>query len=300
MTLKGFEGGQCRKIRSYLDSYLNDELLVETNHEVIKHLDICWDCARALEDRVRVKDQLKRAVLADTAPIDLHERIRNDIRRTRRFGCTFDVINRSWMFAAVAAVLLGAIALGIVFKSRERSTNAVVRPLSMEAEVAPGDRTGQILKVGFDDHVYCSIDHDMASRQFTAQEMSERLGPQYERLLNVVKEKMPGDYVVVVGHRCHYGGREFMHLILRHGNEVASLIVTKKKGERFPAGGAASIMQASGIRMYESEWHNLQVAGMETSDYLAFVISNESRRRNEDIASTLMPVINDFLKNVSA
>jgi len=299
MTLIGFEGAQCKKIQSYLDSYLNSELLVETNHELLKHLEECESCDRALKDRVRIKDQLKRVVLGDTAPIDLRERIRNDIRRRTRFGRSLASLTRSWMFAAAAVVLLGAIALGIVFKTRDRSTN-VVPALSLEAEVAPGDQTGQILKVGFEDHVLCSIDHDMASRQFTAKEMSERLGPQYETLVTVVKEKIPRDYVVVVGHRCHYGSREFIHLILRHGNEVVSLIVTKKNGEGFPPGSAASIMQASGIRMYEDEWHNLQVAGMETRDYLAFVVSNESRRRNEDIASRLMPVINDFLKNVSA
>ncbi|HEU4389057.1 MAG TPA: zf-HC2 domain-containing protein [Blastocatellia bacterium] len=297
MTLVGFEGARCKKIRSYLDSYLNNELLVETNHEVNEHLDSCETCARALEDRVRIKNQLKRAVLSDQAPADLHQRIRNDIRRSRRFGRGFDVLTRSWMFAAAAAVLLGAIALGIVFRISDRSTN-VVRPLSLEAEVAPGDETAQILKVGFDDHVYCSIDHGMANRQFTAEEMSERLGPQYEKIVIAIKEKMPRDYVIVVGHRCQYRSREFVHLILRHGNAVVSLIVTKNNGEAFPPGGPASILQASGIRMYEAEWHNLQVAGMETRDYLAFVVSNETRKGNEDIASTLMPVINDFLKNV--
>jgi hypothetical protein len=55
---------------------------------------------------------LKRAVLADTAPAELRKRIRNDIQRSRRLGRAIDIINRSWVFAAAAAVLLGAIALG--------------------------------------------------------------------------------------------------------------------------------------------------------------------------------------------
>jgi len=298
MTLVGFEGSQCRKIRSYLDSYLNSELLVETNHELIKHLESCEDCARALEDRVRIKDHLKRGVLLDTAPIELRDRIRNDIRRRPRFGFSFAILERSWVFAAATAVLVGAIALGIAYRSRDLSTHAVRRPLSLEADVASGDQTGQILKVGFEDHVYCSIDHDMANEQFTSEQMAEKLGPQYEGLVTVVKQKMPREYVVVAGHRCHYLNREFVHLILRHANEIVSLIVTKKNGETFPGGVGASILQASGSPVYEAGWHNLQVAGMETRDYLIFVVSNESQKDNHDLASTLMPVVNDFLRNV--
>jgi len=299
MTLIGFEGAHCKKIQSYLDSYVNNELLVETNQELIKHLDNCEACARALEDRVRIKDQLKRAVLGETAPVALHERIRQNIRGTRRFSRRFDVLTRSWIFAAAAAVLFAAIALGIMVNSSNRSTTSA-KPLSLEAEVTPGDQTGQILKVGFEDHVYCSIDHDMADRQFTKEEMSGRLGPQYEGLVAVVNEKIPRDYLVVVGHRCHYKSRDFVHLILRKGNEIVSLIITKKNGDAFPPGGAASIVQASGMRMYEAEWHDLQVAGSETRDYLVYVVSNESRTGNEEIASTLMPVISDFLKDVKA
>jgi putative zinc finger protein len=298
MTLVAFEGGQCKKIRSYLDSYLNSELLVETNHELIRHLENCEDCARILRDRVRIKDHLKRGVLLDTASIELRERIRNDIRRRSRFGFDVAGIQKSWLFAAAAAVLIGAIALGIAYRSTNLSNHVVRQPLSLEAEVGSGDQTAQILKVGFDDHVYCSIDHDMANKQFTAEQMSERLGPQYERLVTLVKQKMPSEYVVVVGHRCHYQNREFVHLILRHSNEVVSLIVTRKNGEAFPPGGAASIIQASGSPVYEAEWQNLQVAGMETPDYLVFVVSNQLRKPNEEIATTLMPVVNDFLRNV--
>ncbi|HMG34961.1 MAG TPA: zf-HC2 domain-containing protein [Blastocatellia bacterium] len=300
MTLIGFDGGQCKRIRSYLDSYLNNELLVETTHEVIKHLESCKDCARVLEERTRIKDQLKRAVLGDSAPLELQARILHDIRRGSRPGFLFGALNKSWVLAAAAAVLFGAIALGIVFKSTGRPTNVAPRPLSLAAEVASGDQTGQILKVGFDDHVFCSIDHDMADKQFTSEQMSASLGPQYEGLVAVVKQKMPQDYVVVVGHRCHYLQREFVHLILRRGNEVVSLILTKKNGEVFPPGGAASFLQASGAPVYESAWHDLQVAGMETPDYLVFVISNESRKGNEYIADTLMPAVNDFLKNAAA
>jgi hypothetical protein len=138
----------------------------------------------------------------------------------------------------------------------------------------------------------------MANRHFTAEEMSTKLGPQYEGLLEVAKEKMPQDFEIVVGHRCHYQNREFVHLILRKQEEIVSLIVTRKNGESFPAGAAAAVMKAAGIPVYEASWHNLQVAGFETSNHLVFVVSNAEKSENEQIASRMMPSVGDFLKNI--
>lgn len=295
MKIVDFESGQCRRIRSYLDTYLSNELMAETNLEVLKHLETCESCARALDDRARIKTQLKRVVLSVQAPETLQRRIRSDIRRTNKFNFNF---SQSWMLAAAAVIVL-AVMLGVLFRAGAgRSGSSNPGHLSMIAEVAPADTTGQILKVGFDDHISCAIDHGMANRHFSAAEMSEKLGPQYEGLMEVAKQKLPQDFEIVVGHRCHYQNREFVHLIMRRQQEVVSLIVTRKDGESFPAGAAAAVMNASRMPMYEASWHNLQVAGFETSNHLVFVVSNEAKRENEQIASSLIPAVGDFLKNM--
>src|ERR1041384_7369855 len=85
MNIVNIEDVYCKRIRSYLDSYLNNELLVETNHEVLKHLETCAACAQSLEDRTRLKDQLKRAVMQDYAPVALRERISGKVRSRRGF-----------------------------------------------------------------------------------------------------------------------------------------------------------------------------------------------------------------------
>jgi hypothetical protein len=59
-------------------------------------------------------------------------------------------------------------------------------------------------------------------------------------------------------------------------------------------------MNAAGVPIYESAWHGLQVAGTETRGYLVFVVSNESQSGNEEIASSLMPAVGDFLKRAEA
>jgi anti-sigma factor (TIGR02949 family) len=292
MNVVGFEGGQCKRVTTYLDSYLSNELLVETNHEVLKHLESCDNCARALDDRARVRAQLKRIVLSQQAPEGLRDRIRTDVRGKHRAS---PFVSTSWIMAAAAIVVL-AMGLGIFLQSRNAPSGS---ELSLDAEVAPGDFAGQILKIGFDGHVSCAVDHGMANKRFTPEQMSEELGPQYAGLVGLVKTRMPQNYDVVIGHRCQYQNREFLHLILRRKEEVVSLIVTRKSGETFPAGGSAAV-KAAGVPIYESSWHGLQVVGLETRDYLVFLVSNDSLSGHEQTVASLMPAVSDFLKRAEA
>lgn len=284
MNVVNFEDGHCKRIRSYLDSYLSNELMVETNHEVLTHLETCGACSRSLEDRARLKAQLKRAVMQEYAPAALRERIASDLRRGRGFS-----FNRvSLALAAAAAVLVIA---AVTFFTSSPPKNQ----LSLQAKVAPADVTGQILKIGFDDHVFCAIDHHLANKQFTPEQMAEHLGPEYAGLVALVKERMPRDYTVTVGHRCHYQGREFIHLIMRNQNDVVSLVITRKNGEAFPTDGVASLVQGAGGPIYRAAWANQQVAGLETRDHLVFVVSNETSDVNSQIASSLAPSVRDLL-----
>jgi len=289
MNVINFEDSRCKRVRSYLDSYLNNELMVETNHEVLTHLETCEACSRSLEDRARLKAQLKRAVMQEYAPVALRERIGRDLRRSRRFS--FNTL--SLALAAAAAVLVIA---AITFLT----SSPTGKPLSLQAEVAPEDVTGQVLKIGFEDHVFCAIDHQLANTQFTPAQMADRLGPEYAGLVALVKEKMPRDYAVVVGHRCHYQSREFIHLIMRNQNDVVSLVITRKNGEAFPTDAVAAIAQAAGGPIYPAEWANQQVAGWETRDHLIFVVSNETKDTNMQIASSLAPSVRDFLARLES
>jgi hypothetical protein len=180
------------------------------------------------------------------------------------------------------------------------TTSPAKKSLSLQATVASGDVTGQLLKVGFDNHVFCSIDHKLANKQFTPEHMAESLGPEYAGLVALVKERVPKAYTVVVGHRCHYQSREFVHLIMRDQNDVVSLVITRKNGEAFPTGGVAAIVQAAGGPIYQAAWANQQVAGLETRDHLVFVVSNETSDANLQIAASLAPSVRDFLARLES
>src|SRR5258705_10583993 len=54
---------QCREFRDIADSYLGNELIVETNAEVIAHLEHCAECRCELAARRELRSQLREAFI---------------------------------------------------------------------------------------------------------------------------------------------------------------------------------------------------------------------------------------------
>ena len=52
---------QCRDVRELADSFLSEQLLVETNHELLRHLETCPDCRSDIADRRALRDGLRTA-----------------------------------------------------------------------------------------------------------------------------------------------------------------------------------------------------------------------------------------------
>src|SRR5258708_28425667 len=80
MNTLSFDSKRCERIRQQLDSYLSNELLVETASEVVHHLESCQACSRDLRSRMRVRDVLQRAVANRAMP----ESMRANVLRTFR------------------------------------------------------------------------------------------------------------------------------------------------------------------------------------------------------------------------
>ena len=63
-----FGEGACEKMRRYLDSYVSNELLVETNHEVLRHIESCPACAAEVQALTQLRGRVKSAVQAQIVP----------------------------------------------------------------------------------------------------------------------------------------------------------------------------------------------------------------------------------------
>ena len=66
---------ECQQMREMLDSYLAAELLVETNHQILRHLSGCNGCRAELARRQRLRLLMKAVLPAEDPPAELVRRI---------------------------------------------------------------------------------------------------------------------------------------------------------------------------------------------------------------------------------
>jgi hypothetical protein len=59
MNVVNFNERAGGKYRRYFDAYLDNELLIETSQDVLKHLNSCTECAKILEGRARTKQLVR-------------------------------------------------------------------------------------------------------------------------------------------------------------------------------------------------------------------------------------------------
>src|SRR5574338_1231047 len=110
---------QCRDFRELADSYLSDELLVETNHDVIRHLDTCADCRRELAARRSLRSTLRRGFEGAPelqAPKEFHNRLAAQLQDAVLRGSRLSATK----ILAIAAALLIVAALVVTAVQQRR------------------------------------------------------------------------------------------------------------------------------------------------------------------------------------
>src|SRR3954447_11548874 len=103
-----FGESACERTRKYLDSYVSNELLVETNHEVLRHLENCGECSAEAEARSQLRGRLKSAVRSLSIPAELPALVRERLR-AEASRKTSDWSWARWQAAGAAAVALAIV-----------------------------------------------------------------------------------------------------------------------------------------------------------------------------------------------
>jgi hypothetical protein len=294
MKIVDFGQGNCEKIRRYLDSYISNELLVESNLEVLRHVEQCSACSQELETRVRIRASLQAAARREDVPPGLEQKIRREIREQSPVRLWPFDLSLKWM-SAVAALLLVSTGIWTVLRSRRE-----LSPQERDAYIGRiSSRLSTILQVGLRDHVRCAVFRKYPKDPPAFAEMARELGPQYAGLAPLVKARVPDEFRAILAHRCTVQGRNYVHLVLRGTSSLLSLIITKKNpGDSFPASQLTPVLHAAGVPVYRAGASQFQVAAFETQAYLAFVISDLPKERNLQLAAALAPPVEQFLSQL--
>jgi anti-sigma factor (TIGR02949 family) len=301
MNRTQFGEGGCEKTRKYLDAYVSNELTVETNHEVLRHVEGCRACAAEVDARTTVRSRLKDAVNAQGVPPELQVRVREQIR-SRRSRSWLDLgwVQAGWPRWAGAAAAVLVVAGGLwVNNSSERMPALSDRPAQKTYISRVSANLAAILQVGLGDHIHCSIFRKYPKDPPPIEKMEAELGPAYSRLLPVVRTAVPQGYKVILAHQCSYAGRKFVHLTLEKDGALLSLVIARKQtGESLD--GLSPAAEPSGVRIYQSAAGRYQVAGFEAGDFFAYVVSELRNKENLQIAAIVAPGVREFLMKTPA
>jgi hypothetical protein len=248
---------ECRDVREMADSFLGEELLTETNHEILRHLETCPVCRADLAARRALREAVRgafhRARDLEPGP-EFTARLRTSLhdaahqipaRRGRRF--------RGWW--ALAATILVAAAVGLVFSGRDWTT-------------ATGP-TGALARAAVGDHRNCAVQFRLAEKPIALEDAARR----YDAAYRILDHLPPNDVMTAAGpahvlerHSCVYGKRRFAHIVLQYHGARVSLLVTAVDGTAPRAiPGEASAHIRSG-RVDE-----MSVAAFRTSRHMVFV-----------------------------
>ena len=301
MNVVPLNTGICDRILRLMDSYISGELMVETNHEVLNHLSQCDKCAREHQLRQMVRHRLRDAVQTQEVPSDLQSLIQNRLRGQRTKRASF---RPQLMLLPYAALLL----LGVFGAWYALRGPKALSDLDDASQFAFIERVSvhlpAILRVGFGDHLHCSVARKYPQAypkpaEVTAQ-AGEKLGPEFSSLLPIVRALVPEKYQLILAHRCGFKQRRFVHFTFRGEEKLISLVIARKAAsETFDAASLLPQLRAAGIPVYQRAVENYQVAGFESRDYLAYLVSDLDAGANASMTAALAPAVREYLDKLS-
>lgn len=251
----------CGRYQPLLDSYVSNELLVETTHEVMRHLESCQACRFELDERVRVREMLRRAMNQVEPSSDLRARVLANLDQPRAVESVSKPKRSSarWMqIAAGVAVLLFS---GLLFQVMVRN------PAQFAA----------LLDLGWKQHEGCTLAGHYPKEPPTEEKMRHDLGQHYEALLPIVQKEL-SDYRIRKAHICRPGGREYAHFILEKGDQLISISLLRKQDR-----------EALGSRVVSVQLDGGEITAFETASHVAFVMGNIGAAEAKRVARAIEP-----------
>lgn len=291
----------CRDFREIADSYLSNELLVETNHEVLRHLENCTDCRQELSARRNLREKLREAVkrapqsqmntaFATKLTDDLRE---NSLAKKSRWSFT-NFIGTNPAFAGILAILLLSAMIGLIWQFGQRKTEQIANlnlPAANQANTITDKKSSlQIHRASFiemekdavSDHKHCALKFSLKEIPISLDEAAKKYGAFNKDLDKAVfeplKEVFGSKVKFLEAHSCIINGRRFAHVVVKYQERVISVLAAKRED-----GAEAENSDAISCQSLE----DLRIACFQTAKFGVFVVSDLDETENLKLARTL-------------
>lgn len=267
---------QCREFREVSESYLSDELLAETNHQINHHLEHCPDCRADFASRKVLRKRVNSAGL-NAADFQINPVFNNKLEiGLRDEALRSGFWSKLWLSPKVLlpamAVLVLAFGFGAFFLNNESSnsitaSNSLTNGLAELAHFAAGN------------HKDCALEKLGMWEKMSQSDYPEKAGYS-EKILAPLQAKYSDNVEMLSVHDCKYQGKQFTHVVLRNGSNIVSVFFDKSGVLSSPGGSRVSPI------LSEVE-DGLQVASFASNAKSIFVISDLSETENLFIARVL-------------
>lgn len=290
----------CKDFKEIADSYLSNELLVETNHDVLRHLEACADCRNELSARRQLRERLRFAVMnAPESRINpgFAARVKSDLREQAfRKERSWSFAGSRTVFAGVAVVLIMAV---VMIQNRRADqdvswieptpvfTGIVLQePLSFQRASFIEARNDAI-----EDHKHCALTHDLEEEPISLKEAGRRYGKANNGLdlavINPLREAFGDQAKFVKAHFCIINNRHFAHVVIQYQKKIVSVLLTKREK-------ADALTDSDAISCNTTE--DLRVACFESGGYSVFVVSDLNEGDNLLVARSISPSVKKHIE----
>lgn len=294
----------CKEFREIADSYLSNELLVETNHEILQHLEHCTDCRRELGARRELREVLRVSVKNDLRnqinPI-FAKKLTNNLRENA-FGKSVKRIfsNPRMVIAGVFAALIFAVGLTLFIRQTPPVQTVDVPPTpNIPANTNQPRNDANLYQVSFaavqkdavDDHKNCALTHNLKERPISLKESAKiyaAADANFDTAVFIALRQRFGKKIKFIkAHSCVINGRRFAHVIYEIQGKIVSVLMTKR--EKGDSGGAGEVSACNSS-------NDLQTACFTSGDYHLFVVSDAPETENTLIAQTIKTPLDQHIE----
>jgi len=269
---------KCQDFHEIIDSYLCDELLTETNHEVLRHLEACASCRGVIESRRILRAQLKSAVknspqfqMRDIFYNRLCAQLKQSAVIAESPKNVFWMNRNSWM--AMAASIIFAVGLGFwVFQSQPKQIS------STENDLINNEKAQNAVLADFavGDHQNCAVRFNLADEPVEIDLASAEYADLRQAVLTPL-ENAAEKYEFLESHICKFAGHNFTHIVFQHHDKTVSVLVTDL--QNYP-----SLKNAEIAKLVANGY---QVARFDVKDKAVFVVSDLPEQENLTTAEIL-------------
>ncbi len=291
-----------------IDSYLSDELLVETNHEVMRHLESCTDCRVFLTDTRELRNRVRNAVMnlpelnAEPAFV---ARLSAELRQTALRPSVWERFTARPMIPAIGLAVAVFVVVGAFLLLRPTRGPIIANANNQNDTIIEANKTRLVeaVKVAWKDltehavgdHKDCAVKFNLAEHPISLDDAAKKFGTANKNIdktifsaaKDVFDDKSRIEFLEA--HSCIYNGRRFAHIVLRRQGKIISVLVADT--DLPPAVDGPVNQQFDGL---------LNASGFQLEHHAVFVVSEMDAADNTLLARSILPALRGHIAAAGA